>query len=123
MHREQAKQALRALEPSFDPNAVNWHDVAGEIAKGERHLSRDPESRAKEEAALAILRQHRDYLRTEDEALAVWREVFVAQCKADPFKLSPSYLPRKIVDTAKVIADEAETEFRARLADHLKARG
>jgi len=111
MNREQAKQALRALEPSFDPSAVNWHDVAGEIAKGERHPSRDPESRAKEEAALAILRQHRDHLRTEDEAMAVWHDVFVGQAI------------RVSAWEAEGMANAAEKRFRERLADHLKARG
>lgn len=123
MNREQAKKALLEIEPNIDPDAIDWNDVASEISRGEKDPARHPEQRAKEEAVLAVLRQHRDFLRAEDEALAVWREVFVAQCKADPFKLSPSYLPSKIVDTASVIADEAETRFRRRLADHLKAKG
>lgn len=126
MNREQAKKALLAI----DENALGWidlNDLGTSIREAEEGTDPEETSSASAREAygkmLAVLRQHRDFLRTEDDALAVWREVFVAQCKADPMKLSPSYLPTKVVDTAKTIADGAEAEFRRRLAEHLKAKG
>ena len=118
MNREQAIAAIVGLYPD-DPEGIaeiDLDDIQGSI--GECIEAIDRLSGAERECALkllAILRQHRDYLQTEDAALAVWREVFVGQAiRVDGWgKLSG----------AASIADEAETQFRRRLADHMKAKG
>lgn len=115
MNREQAKKALLEIDPDITPEAIDWNDVAGEIARVEKDPARHPEQRAKEEAVVAVLRQRRDFIRTEDEALAVWREVFVAQAARAEHAGKMTHLG--------AIADEAETRFRRRFAEYLKAKG
>ncbi len=117
MNREQAIAAIVGLYPD-DPKGIaeiDLDDVQGSIVECIEAIARL--SGAERECALkllAILRQHRDHVRTEDEALAVWREVFVGQAiRVDGWG--------KLAGAAS-IADEAETRFRMRLADHLKAK-
>lgn len=115
MNREQAQKALRAVDETIDISSFDWDDVTGEIATAKRvGLSSNPEHRAKEERVLAILREHRDYLRTENEALAVWRNVFVARCAT----VEAGY-----IGGATDLANDAEAVFRRRRAEHLKAVG
>ncbi len=115
MNREQAKKAILAI----DPNALEWvtlDDLATSLAEAEEgaDTADDPADREQCAEILAVLRQHRDYLRTEDEGLAVWREVFVARCAT---------IAAEYVGEAVDVACDAEAAFRIRLASHLKAVG
>jgi hypothetical protein len=119
MNREQAEKAIKDLWPGHDESVerdINWNDIPAAIKDGEENLNGLPvDERANAEKALGILRQHRDFLRTEDDALAVWREVFVGQAiRVDGWG--------KLAGAAS-IADEAEAQFRRRFADYLKAKG
>lgn len=82
MNRERAKAAIAELYPD-DPEGtaeIDLDDVQVSIDQCVEAIDRL--SGAQRESTfklLGILRQHRDYLRTEDDALAVWREVFVGQ--------------------------------------------
>ena len=118
MNREQAKKALLAV----DPHAFEWvdlDDLDTSIREAEEGTDPDVTPDAKDRQAcvdmLSILEGHRDHLRTEDDALAVWREVFVGQAiRVDGWG--------KLAGAAS-IADEAEAQFRRRFADYLKAKG
>ncbi len=112
MNREQAKKAILAI----DPNALEWvtlDDLATSLAEAEEGADTADDPADGEQCAkiLAVLRQHRDYLRTEDEAMAVWREVFVARCAT------------AATGVAAADANDAETFFRRRLAEHLAGKG
>ena len=112
MNREQAKKAVNDIHPGA-ADGLDWPDPEGTIREGEvaaRGIS-DPDEHEKALKILAALRQHRDYLRTEDEAMAVWREVFVARCAT------------AATGVAAADANDAETFFRRRFASHLKAVG
>ena len=118
MNRERAKAAIAELYPD-DPEGtaeIDLDDVQVSIDQCVEAIDRL--SGAQRESTfklLGILRQHRDYLRTEDDALAVWREVFVGQAiRVDGWG--------KLAGAAS-IADEAEAQFRRRFADYLKAKG
>lgn len=115
MNREQAKKAVNDIHPGA-ANGLDWSDLPGTIREGEaaaRGISA-PDEHEKALQILAVLRQHRDYLRTEDEAMAVWREVFVARCAT---------VAAEYVGEAVDVACDAEAAFRNRLASHLKAVG
>ena len=117
MNREQAKKALLAV----DPHAFEWvdlDDLDTSIREAEEGTDPDVTPDAKDRQAcvdmLSILEGHRDHLRTEDDALAVWREVFVARCATADIGY---------VNSAEVVANAAETYFRRRFAIHLAGKG
>ena len=115
MNREQAQKAVNDVVAD-GANDLDWSDPAGTLREGAAALVdiTDPEERKAALRILDILRQHRDYIRTEDEALAVWREVFVARCAT----VEAGY-----IGGATDLANDAEAVFRRRLAEHLKAVG
>lgn len=115
MNRDQAKAAMLAVDKSAMTDVIDWGDaraMARQAAERAASIS-NPDDHEVALKVAAILREHRDYLRTENEALGVWCEVFVARCA----------IPDHHAGGAAVYADEAETRFRRRLADHLKAVG
>ena len=115
MNREQAQKAVNDVVAD-GANDLDWSDPAGTLREGAAALVdiTDPEERKAALRILDILRQHRDYIRAEDEALAVWREVFVARCAT----VEAGY-----IGGATDLANDAEAVFRRRLAEHLKAVG
>lgn len=115
MNREQAQKAVNDVVAD-GANDLDWSDPAGTLREGAAALVdiTDPEERKAALRILDILRQHRDYIRTEDEALAVWREVFVARCAT----VEAGY-----IGGATDLANDAEAVFRRRRAEHLKAVG
>ena len=112
MNREQAQKAVNDIHPGA-ANRLDWSDLPGTIRQGEESARGIPNPVEHEKALkiLAALRQHRDYLRTEDEAMAVWREVFVARCAT------------AATGVAAADANDAETFFRRRFAQHLAGKG
>ena len=115
MNREQAQKAVNDVVAD-GANDLDWSDPAGTLREGAAALVdiTDPEERKAALRILDILRQHRDYIRAEDEAMAVWREVFVARCAT----VAAGY-----VGTAAAVANDAETYFRRRFAEHLAGKG